>query len=103
MCGKERCAECPAPKLLPDALPAVAAYGRCGTQWRYAAHGFGSRLTGLDYTACRPAVADMLRKIRGAGVVLDVDVGDVMEDLHAIEIGVLSVQQERLEAETPSE
>ena len=65
--------------------------------------GFGSRVTGLDYTACRPVVADMLRAMRREGVEVDFDIGEVMEDLQAIEIGVLSAQKERLEAEKPAE
>lgn len=81
----------------------MAAYARCGTQWRHAPAGFGSRATGLDYGACRPVVVDLLRGWRRDGVAHDLDAGDVMADLQAIEIGVLSVQQERLEAETPSE
>lgn len=49
----QRCKQCPAPPLLPEAQPGVAAYLVCATQWRVS--GMGSR-TGLDYGSCRVAL-----------------------------------------------
>lgn len=59
-CGADRkagrrCAECPAPTLLPECVPAVHAYQTCSTQWRVGANG----RTGLDYPACRIAITGL--------------------------------------------
>lgn len=43
------CAECPQPRLLPDATQAAAAFMVCRTQWQHAANGMP---TGLRYSDC---------------------------------------------------
>lgn len=43
------CADCPQPRLLPDAVPGALAYLTCSTQFQYAPSGIP---TGLRYADC---------------------------------------------------
>lgn len=71
------------------------------TQWR---HGPGGMRTGLAYEGCLPVLELKLRQWRrdaeeGEAEALGLDeaeVGDVLEDVQMIEIGVLSAQSDLL-------
>lgn len=89
-----RCAQCPGPRLLPDAALGWHAYQRVNTQWRYVASGFGASATGLDYAGVVAALQLFHGELREAGVD-DVTVADLMEDVQAVEQAVLEVRQER--------
>lgn len=96
-----RCAECPAPRLLPEAKAGYAAYLVCATQWRFA--GMGSR-SGLDYGACQGLLRTYLPRWRAtggedfAGVTMD----QLMQDLQVMETSILQVDAEKREREQES-
>ena len=54
------CAECPQPRLLPDALAPAAAFMACRTQWQHAANGLP---TGLRYEDCKTPLRILAKKI----------------------------------------
>jgi hypothetical protein len=96
---KTRCAECPAPRLLPDCQPGVVAYQVCATQWR---QGFAGR-TGLDYPACIATLQLYLPRWQqaeagqGGGAFGALEVGDLMEQVQCIEVAMLEADEERRE------
>lgn len=51
VCGSKRCEQCPAPRLLPEAVPGVLAFNLVRTQWRWTG-GMSPCRVGLDYPAC---------------------------------------------------
>lgn len=94
----QRCAECPAPRLLPEAQPGYAAYLVCATQWRHG--GTGSR-SGLDYTACQGLLQTYLPRWRekGGEIFRDVTLDELMQDIQIMEISILQVDHEKRERE----
>lgn len=84
-CGGRRCADCPAPTLLPEAIVPVLAYQLVRTQWRIGAAG----RTGLDYPACGWAWAANRDRLQ-----LPPD-ADLLEGVAVIEHAVLQADAER--------
>lgn len=48
---KSVCADCPQPRLLPEAAPAAAAYMACSTQWQHGPSGLPTGLRAADCLA----------------------------------------------------
>jgi hypothetical protein len=95
---KVRCAECPAPLLLPESQPGVAAYIKCSTQWRM---GFGGR-TGLDYPACIQMLKinrAQWRKDMPNEALVKTPLAELLDDLQVIESAMLQADAERRETE----
>jgi hypothetical protein len=82
-----RCTECPAPTLLPESEPAIAAYLACSTQWRA---GSGGR-TGLDYPACELATRALRDRLALAPW------PELLPDLQLIEHAILQCDREHRE------
>lgn len=95
VCGGTRCAECPAPHLLPESQPGVAAYMKCATQWRV---GFGGRV-GLDYTACMDVLRRNFPRWSQAAEFDGITVDDLFDDLQVIEHAMLGADCEKRERE----
>lgn len=94
VCGNVRCPECPAPTLLPESQPAVAAYMKCATQWRV---GFSGRV-GLDYTACMDVLRRNFPRWREQHPQFEgITVDDVFDDLQVIEQAMLGADNEARE------
>lgn len=97
MC-KVRCDECPAPLVLPDAQPGIAAYIKCGTQWR---NTFGGR-TGLDYPACIQTLKLARREWRKDtphDPLVTLPLAALIDDLQIIESAMLTADSERRASE----
>lgn len=93
MC-KSVCADCPQPRLLPDALPGAAAYSLCRTQWQ---HGPNGQLAGLRYADCMA-----LLQLRHAEIGIAADeLQQVIGDLQVIERAVMDARSEALAAAVP--
>ncbi|MDR3389922.1 MAG: DUF1799 domain-containing protein [Rudaea sp.] len=102
VCGKTRCAECPAPLLLPESQVGIAAYIKCGTQWRT---GFSGR-TGLDYPACIQTLKIYRRELRKElpdDPLVTTPLADLMNDMQVIESAMLQADHEKREAERKNE
>lgn len=67
------------------------AYRACDTQWRVGVNG----ATGLDGAACVALLERMLPKWRKQDALDDVDMADVLEDLHVIELATLESWREQ--------
>lgn len=92
VCKGARCPECPAPDVLGEAQPGIAAYTVCQTQWRM---GFGGR-SGLDYAACRVELRARLPEWRERfPEFADMTENELFADLQAIETAMLSADNER--------
>lgn len=91
-----RCAECPAPQLLPRSQPAAVAYLKCATQWRM---GFAGR-SGLDYTACIQTIKLARRRWRREAPddpFVTTPLAELMDDLQIIESAKLQADNEKRE------
>lgn len=82
-----RCARCPAPTLLPAAVPAVTAYSLVRTQWRIGPAG----ITGLDYTACIATWDAWRARVRLPAT------DRLLRDVAVIESALLQADRERAE------
>lgn len=82
-----RCAECPAPTLLPEAAPGAVGYALVRTQWRVGASG----RTGLDYNACAWTWAANRERLQ-----LPPD-AELLEDVTVVEHAMLQADAERAE------
>lgn len=89
VCGTP-CADCPAPRLLPDNLPALAAYRRVVTQWQYAGAGLGGLYrTGLNYSGVMPVLHAL------AAEWTDWTALELLEQIQLIEETMLEADSER--------
>lgn len=93
-CGRW-CKECPAPEVIPEAIPGVLAYGAVHTQWRRA--GTRGARAGLDYTACMPVLRLLLARWERDGWELGITEEELLEDLQSMESAILEVDMERAE------
>lgn len=90
-CGPTACEDCPRPRVLPDAAPAVLAYQLCQTQWNVGMSG----ITGLRYESCLPLLDRKAAHFaaEGAGHLLP-DVEEAFGGLQVIEAAMLSAAAE---------
>lgn len=94
-CGGERCAKCPAPTLLSEAVPAVVAYTLAQTQWRTGAVG----RTGLDYPACAWTWATYRARAAREGVDALPPDDELLDHVAVIEHAYLHTDSERAAAD----
>lgn len=90
------CAECPRPRLLPDAEFGVEAYLSCRTQWNLSPSGAA---IGLRYEACLPMIRHQRRAWLDAGVADVPTQHQLVTYLQVIERAVLeALSEQRSEA-----
>lgn len=86
-CGATVCADCPRPRVLPDALFAIDAFDAVSTQWQIGPTG---RLLGLRYEGCAPALRMRRQQWRAMGL-SPPSAAVVFEDVQVIELAQMQV------------
>jgi hypothetical protein len=84
------------PSLIPEAVPAAAAYQTVQTQWRRA--GMTGVRVGLDYAACLPVLRLQRDRWTADGVECAISEAELLEDVQVVEMAILEVDQERADA-----